>query len=331
MNVALIGSVSSSYTALEALVASGVEITAVLGLDESQAESTCDYRALGEVAARAGLPFQPFIKVADPLVEQFLGAHPPDLLWVIGLSQLVPDRLIEMARQGGIGFHPTMLPEGRGRAPVAWTILLGRRAAVNLFFLTEEPDAGDLIVQREVPVLPDDYSEDLIRRTNDALREVILELAPRIKEGNLPRSPQDHRQATYYKKRTAADGRIDFAEPTAQVYRLVRAAGRPYHGAFSYASRDKVIVWRAVPARLEEIPPSQMAAIPGTIVRVDPGRGALVRTGDGGLWLTETEVRAHPTGASSNALAVGMKLGNENARPIQLRRSRSGAPEGPVT
>ena len=122
MNVALIGSVSSSYTALDALIRAGVEITAVLGADDSQATDICDYRSLREPARRAGLAFQSFVKVTDPQVEPFLRAHRPDLLWVIGLSQLVPACLIEIARHGGVGFHPTMLPRGRGRAPVAWTI-----------------------------------------------------------------------------------------------------------------------------------------------------------------------------------------------------------------
>ena len=191
MNVALIGSVSSSYCALDALLRGGVEVTCVLGIDESRAERISDYRSLRELAANAGLPFHSFVSVGEPAVASFLGNHNPDLLWVIGLSQLVPAELIGLARHGGVGFHPTMLPRGRGRAPVAWTIILGERAAVSLFYLTEEPDAGDIIVQRAVPVLPDDYSEDLIARTNDVLGEVIVDLAPLINEGELRARAQD--------------------------------------------------------------------------------------------------------------------------------------------
>ena len=180
MNVALIGSVSSSWYTLDGLISGGVEITAVLGVDESRADKICDYRSLRFLATNAGIAFRSFVKVSEPEVQEFLVEHGPDMIWVIGLSQLVPESLIRVAPHGGVGFHPTVLPEGRGRAPVAWTILKGARAAVNLFFLTSEPDAGDIIVQREVEVLPDDYSEDLIDRTNLVLREVVLELAPLI-------------------------------------------------------------------------------------------------------------------------------------------------------
>jgi len=94
MNVALMGSVSSSWHALDALIRGGVEVTGVLGVDESQAERISDYRSLRPLAKEAGIPFHAFVKVSEPPVEAFLRAHAPDLLWVIGLSQLVPDRLI---------------------------------------------------------------------------------------------------------------------------------------------------------------------------------------------------------------------------------------------
>ncbi|MFQ5592448.1 MAG: methionyl-tRNA formyltransferase, partial [Phycisphaerae bacterium] len=220
----------------------------------------------------------------------FLREHPHDLLWVIGLSQLVPDRLVSLARYGGVGFHPTMLPRGRGRAPVAWTILLGERAAVNLFFLADQPDAGDIIIQREVPVMSDDYAEDLIARTNKVLAEVVMELAPAIKVGELPRTPQDHALATYYPRRTPDDGLVDWSHSTEAIYRLVRAAGRPYPGAFTYMRRHKVTIWRAQPASTEETAPHPPNAAPGTILCIRSPGTMHVQTGDGAIWLTETQV-----------------------------------------
>jgi len=305
MNVALIGSVSSSYHCLEALIRGGVEITGVLGLDESCAAAVSDYRPLRSLAVEAGLPFLPFVKVTEPAVEEFLTIHTPDLLWVIGLSQLVPDRIIEIARHGGVGFHPTMLPEGRGRAPVAWTILLGARAAVSLFYLTDAPDAGDIIAQREVPVLPDDYSEDLIQRTNEVLTDVVLELAPLIKAGTVPRTPQDHTQATLYSKRSPHDGLIDWHDPTDSIYRLVRAAGRPYPGAFSFLQGCKTTIWRARPAAPPKSDAMQPPIEAGTILHADAEQGVLVKTADGAIWLTEAVLEGAPGSALHNVAIVG--------------------------
>ena len=230
---------------LDALIRAGVELTGVLGVDESQAERISDYRSLRDLALNANIPYLSFVKVTEPQVEDLLRAHPPDQLWVVGFSQLVPDRLLKIARLGGVGYHPTLLPEGRGRAPIVWTILRQARAAVNLFYLTDEPDAGDIIIQREVPVLPDDYAADLIARMEGVLIEAVAEIAPALKAGTLPRTPQDHSQATYYPKRSPADGVIDWSRPTTDIYRLIRAVSRPYPGAFAHLRGRKLLIWRA--------------------------------------------------------------------------------------
>ena len=302
MHVALIGSVSSSWYTLEALIRGGVEVTGVLGVDESRAEMISDYRSLRGLAASANLPFHSMVKVTEPGVADFLQRHRPDLLWVIGISQLVPQALVDLARYGGVGFHPTMLPQGRGRAPVAWTILLDQLAAATLFFLTDEADAGDIIMQREVPVLPDDYSVDLIERTNRVLARMVLELAPAIKAGKLPRTPQDHSQATYYEKRTPVDGLIDWSRPTDKVYKLIRAAGRPYPGAFSHAGGRKVTIWRAKPVGEQ----GTARAEPGTVLAADANTGFVVATGDSAIRLTE--VQAEGDTDARSLLAAGVVL-----------------------
>jgi methionyl-tRNA formyltransferase len=164
---------------------------------------------------------------------------------VVGISQLVPAAVRDLAKLGAVGFHPTLLPEGRGRAPVAWTILLQKPAAANLFFLTDEADAGDIIAQRPVEVRADDYAEDLIARTNVVLEQMVVDLAPAFASGRVPRQPQDHTRATYYARRRPEDGKIDWEQAAEEVYRLVRAAGRPYPGAFCFRGGRKVVVWRA--------------------------------------------------------------------------------------
>ncbi len=311
MRIALIGSVSSSWHALNALIESGVDVACVCGVDESRAAKVGDYRPLRRLANNANIPFLSFAKVSEPEVEAFLRKHKPDMLWVIGLSQLVPDRLISIASSGGVGFHPTMLPEGRGRAPVAWTILLGMRAAANLFYLTDEPDAGDIIVQKEVPVLNDDYSEDLIQRTNEVLAEAIKELAPCLKSGNLPRIPQDHSKATFYEKRTPADGLIDWVATTDAIYRLIRAAGRPYHGAFSYVDKHKLIIWRAKPLAPDEGPPpaSKRSVKPGTVLEGKMEDDLIVKTADGAMRLTECQLETVDTTPPAQLLTPGKRLG----------------------
>ncbi|RMF77783.1 MAG: methionyl-tRNA formyltransferase, partial [Planctomycetota bacterium] len=106
MKVALIGSVSSSWHALRGLVRGGVDVVGVLGLDESHAARVSDFQSMRDLAAEHGIPFRVFHKIGEPGVIRFLSEHPPDLLFVIGLSQLAPPEVLALAPAGAVGFHP---------------------------------------------------------------------------------------------------------------------------------------------------------------------------------------------------------------------------------
>lgn len=313
MRVALIGSVSSSWHTLRGLGESGVDIACVLGLDIRHAERVSDFRDLRPLAEKFGVPFRSFDKIAEPGVVELLGEQRPDLLFVVGLSQLVPQSVLDLARSGAIGFHPTPLPKGRGRAPVFWTIYLEQPAAANLFWLTEQADAGDIVIQKPVEVRPDDYAQDLIDRTNEVLEQAVRELAPAIKSGNLPRTPQDHAQATWYGRRGPEDGRIDWSRPADELYRLIRAASRPYPGAFTSDRGNRLVVWRAALHDRDD-----HVGTVGQVVRVDAARGALVQCGRGHLWITEAEDAVGQPIAPCK-LRVGHALGDDRGEIEALR------------
>lgn len=303
MGSVLIGSVSSSAAALRGMRRGGLPLTGVCGLAREHAAGVSDYVDLEPLAREAGVPFVGFRKVTDPAVVEFLRDHPADWLFIVGLSQLLPASLRAMPRLGAVGFHPTLLPEGRGRAPVAWTILLDRPAAANLFYLTDEPDAGDLIEQRPVPVLPDDYACDLIARTNQVLEDMMADLAPAFAAGRVPHRPQDSARATYYPRRRPEDGLIDWAQPVDAVYRLIRAVSRPYPGAFTYYQQRRLVIWRAQPCPPQPAGTSGMAdekrsglsfpsqepdMPPGLIVELRDGL-PVVQTASGRLQVTDME------------------------------------------
>jgi methionyl-tRNA formyltransferase len=299
MNAALIGSVSSSVATLRGMIRGKLEMACVLGLHPRHAKTVSDYCDLRPLAVEAGVPFLAFEKVTESAVASFLQQHRPDWLFVVGLSQMVPADLRDLARAGSVGFHPTLLPEGRGRAPVAWTILLQRPAAANLFLLTDEPDAGDIIDQRPVEVLPEDYARDLIDRTNIVLEQMVADLCPAFASGRVPRRPQDHSKATFYPRRRPEDGQINWTQPVEDVYRLIRAVSHPYPGAFTFCQGRKVIIWRAGPVAGPEA-----EAEPGTVVPVISNH-PIIQTGRGLLELTDVEI----IGKADAALAVGQRLG----------------------
>src|SRR5436190_11524534 len=117
--IVLAGSVSFSRVTLEGLVHHGANLAGVLGLDPSASEGVSDYARLDDIAEAAGAPYYAFTKINAPDVAETVKSWAPDVLFVVGLSQLIRDEIMSMPRFGSIGFHPTPLPRGRGRAPIA--------------------------------------------------------------------------------------------------------------------------------------------------------------------------------------------------------------------
>lgn len=127
--IILAGSVNSSRRTLEKLVEHGLNVVGVLGLDPAAAKNVSGYNDLSTFAQEQGIDFSYFSKINNPEVVEFVKSKTPDLLFVIGLSQLVKQELLDVPTVGCIGFHPTKLPEGRGRGAIAW-IILDRKSVV---------------------------------------------------------------------------------------------------------------------------------------------------------------------------------------------------------
>src|SRR5262249_61101263 len=92
----------------------------------------------------------------------------PHLGIVVGVSQLLPPAFLELPQKGFIGMHPTMLPQGRGRAPIPWAIIKGlKQTGVTLFYADKGADTGDILAQAAVPVRDDDTASTLGARTDE--------------------------------------------------------------------------------------------------------------------------------------------------------------------
>ena len=282
---------------LEAAAESGAEIVAVVTLPGPIDPNRSGQCSFDEVAARHGAVL---VQTADVNAESTLDAIralDPELIFVVGWSQLVREPFIALAGEGVFGIHPTLLPRHRGRAPIPWAILSGlARTGVTLFeILDASADSGAIVGQVAVDIASDETAATLFARIADAHVELIRVCVPQLLARTAPRIPQDARRASSWPKRVPADGIIDWETRAPYLYDWVRAQTRPYPGAFTFLGDDKVVVWRARPVELDDAAPA------GTIVATRP-EGPVVACGQGGLLLEEIE-----TGAGE--LVVGARLG----------------------
>jgi methionyl-tRNA formyltransferase len=282
---------------LEAASNAGAEIACVVTLPGPIDPNRSGQCAFDEIAARLGAVVHETADINADETLAAVGELEPELVFVVGWSQLVRDPFIELASEGVFGMHPTLLPRHRGRAPIPWSILTGlARTGVTLFEIADAtPDSGAIVGQREVEISADETATTLFARIADAHVALTRELVPQLLARTAPRIPQDASRASSWPKRTPVDGIIDWETRAPYLYDWVRAQTRPYPGAFTFLGDEKVIVWGARPVSLADDAPA------GTIVEV-LDEGPVVACGEGGLLLEEVQTDAAE-------LAVGARFG----------------------
>ncbi len=276
------------YRCLEALLNQGAGIAALLTLDESKSGITTAYTSFEGLISQYALNAKRFVSLSDPPLVDWILSQEIDLGIVVGVSQLVPNQMLAIPRLGFVGHHPTLLPEGRGRAPIPWAILRGlSKTGVSLFWCDAQADTGDILAQKAVPIYYEDTSATLGERTDQVTTSLLLEYLPKIAQGTAPRIPQNDSQASVWPRRRPDDGIIDWGKSKRELYNFIRGLSHPYPGAFTELRANRLYIWLA---RESE---DQRGGQAGEVLAVLP-QGVLVATGQGNVLLTQTQWHGQP-------------------------------------
>lgn len=285
MKSVLIGSTGSSEEMLLSMIDVGFPISYVFSVDEKYSDNISGYKPIHEIAERNGIPFKKFNKINDEENVNIINEIAPDYIFVIGISQLVKKEIIDAAKIGVVGFHPTALPQMRGRAASVWQVLLGvHETKCSLFFIDEGTDSGDILGQQDYLIEDTDYVIDVNRKLREAIKILFRKVLREILDGTISPQKQNEEEATYLLKRTPEDGEINWEKPIKEIHTLIRATSHPYPGAYGmYDGKHKVIIWRA-----EMLENKKYIGIPGQIADIN-SEGVLVVCSDGLLKITEYE------------------------------------------
>ena len=247
MKTVLIGSVTSSKVVLQAMIEVKYPITHVFSLDEKASTNVSGYYPIHEIAENNRIPYTKFTKINDEENVQLIKSISPDYIFVVGLSQLVKQEIIDSAKKGVVGFHPTPLPKMRGRAANVWQVLLGiHETKCSMFFIDEGMDSGDILGQEEYVIEETDYAIDVCKRIEEATYRLSKRILRQMVDGTLNPIKQNEDEATYLLKRTPEDGLIDWNQTINDIHRLIRAVSYPFPGAYGmYDGEHKIIIWRA--------------------------------------------------------------------------------------
>jgi methionyl-tRNA formyltransferase len=227
----------------------------------------------------------PYLAPADLRDRDFLEkirSAQPDILLVASYDTKIPPELLAIPKIAAVNIHPSLLPRYRGACPEFWAIRNGDlKTGVTLHDLTEKFDDGDIIIQREILILPQDTLGALLYKMSATAFEVIAQFLDSLhREERLPRRKQNNAEATKAPLVVAEDLRIDWKDKSSSIINLIRAAN-PLGGAWTLFRGFHLKVWHAEMLDLPEIEKKYNEANPGTLILYGDQRKLIVRTGDG--------------------------------------------------
>ena len=233
----------------EAVKLEGIEVSAIITLSDKA--STVMYDGIGKDKWQQFISQGRGIKLcetADINRERYLIEYlSPDVIVMCGWRQIVSKEILDIPKLGVVSFHPTLLPKGRGPAPIINSIIEGiRKSGVTMFYAAEGVDNGDIIGQEPFEISDTDCAEDIYEKVIAAGKALIRKSLPLLAAGKAPRKPQEENDATYFKKRTLKDNEINLEKETPEeINRKIRALSRPYKGAYIKLGNKKLVIWKA--------------------------------------------------------------------------------------
>ena len=278
MRIVFFGSAPIGFPVLEVLRASYAdEVVAVVTQPDRLAGRKRQLTAcpVKIVAQKNSLPVFSPEKVKDCLDD--LAVLQPDLFVVVAYGQYIPPSVLALPSFGAINLHPSLLPRYRGASPIQWALANGDSiTGVTILYVSEKMDAGDIILQRTLPIDADDTAETLEPKLAAAGAALLMEAVELIRRGTAVRYPQDDAAATEVRKLVKDDGRIDWTLPATAIRNRIRGF-TPWPGCFCELPGD--VRLKVLMAAVED-----RTGPPGKVLDAT-GNGLLVATGDGALRL----------------------------------------------
>lgn len=284
MKILFIGTVKFSYEALNVLLKKEFEVVGLVTKEKSKFNS--DFFDLTPLAKENSIPC--FFRSPNNEEEciSFIKERNPCVIYCFGWSHLLPKQILSLPPFGVIGFHPSELPNNRGRHPIVWALFLGLKETASTFFVMDEgADTGDIISQKKISINPTDTASGLYKKITSAALDQIELFSNELQEnsGNIPRTKQNLNEGNSWRKRGVKDGRIDFRMSTQAILNLIKSLTHPYIGAHVEYLDNEVKVWSAKEENCDLINYE-----PGKVLEVF-GSDLVVKTYDGAVRLLEHE------------------------------------------
>lgn len=278
MKIIFIGGVKFSYEILKTILENNWNISVVFSYDDSKKEKISDFISLDELCSKYNLQNIKVDKINAQNNIEIIKKIEPDIILVMGWSQLLNSEIISIPKIGVIGSHPTELPKYRGRAPIPWSILKGlKTSALTFFFIEEGTDSGDILDQRSFKLSSNDDATSVYKKVESVGKEMIQDNLTKLQNGNYTRKKQDVSNfIENWEKRGPQDGIIDWSRNSQEIHTLIRATTHPYPGAYTIFNGSKLIIWGAEFSNEQSKGIGKIMRVNNFNVKIGTGKGVII-------------------------------------------------------
>ena len=200
--------------------------------DKAGSRGKVEFSPVKKFALQHNVPLYQFEKISRDGVET-LKSLAPDVMVTAAYGQILSQEVIDIPRYGIINVHGSLLPELRGAAPIQYAVLKGmKRTGITILKTVLKVDAGDILLQKPLDVLPYENCGSLFERMAQLGAQCIEEALEKIESGKATYTPQDETKVTFSAKITAEQERIDWSKPSQEIINLILALS-PQTGAYT--------------------------------------------------------------------------------------------------
>jgi methionyl-tRNA formyltransferase len=230
---------------LAALLRHGVNVPLVVTHRDSPGENIW-FDSVEALVRGHGIPVATPDDPNTPEILAELKRLAPDFLFSFYYRHMLGPEVLAVPRRGAFNMHGSLLPKYRGRVPVNWAIIKGEKeTGVTLHEMVAKPDAGRIVDQMAVPILPDDQALDVFNKITAAAAALLERALPALIDGSAVLKPQDLARGSYFGGRKPEDGIIDWDDSAQNIHNLIRAVAPPYPGATTTVNGRAVKITRS--------------------------------------------------------------------------------------
>lgn len=305
MRVIYMGTPDFAVNTLEQLIKSSHEVVAVFTQpDKPQGrKQQLVMPPVKRVALEHDIPVYQPVKIREPEYVELVRSLKPDVIVVAAFGQILTEDILNAPQFGCINVHASLLPRYRGASPIQWSILNGdKETGVTIMRMDVGVDTGDIILQKRLPIAPDETADTLFDKLAAMGGPLVLEVLEQLSAGTVSYRKQDEEQACHVKMLKKEMGLIEWSKSAVTLERLVRGLNS-WPCAYTFLDGKQLKIWSSEVCSFET-----EGAVPGQVVC--DHQELIIMTGDGCLKIRELQLAGKKRMQAQDFLRGYRKLKN---------------------